>query len=211
MGIMDNEMLLRIGVAILLGAIVGTEREYHSKSAGFRTMMLISLGACLFTMLSIAIGSPGNPDRIASNIATGVGFLGAGVIFRGDNRVSGITTAATIWAMAAIGVAVGSGHIRLALWTSLGIVTVLALLPFVQNWIDKINQERFYTITVSDGLLMQDIERCFHAQKLVCHRISFTRHEGRLSIEWRAHGPEDAHNAFIEAMLKDERVIRFVS
>jgi putative Mg2+ transporter-C (MgtC) family protein len=211
MDAMEKEMFIRLGVAILLGAIVGAEREYHSKSAGFRTMMLISLGACLFTMLSIAIGAPGNPDRIASNIATGIGFLGAGVIFRGDNRVNGITTAATIWAMAAIGVAVGSGHIILAVWTSLGIVTVLALLPYVQNWIDKINQERFYTITISDEMEIKEIEQLFRAQQLACYRVSFTRHDGRLTIEWRAHGPEEAHNRFVEAMLQNEQVLRFVS
>lgn len=208
---MEKEMFLRIGVAILLGAIVGAEREYHSKSAGFRTMMLISLGACLFTMLSIAIGAPGNADRIASNIATGIGFLGAGVIFRGDNRVNGITTAATIWAMAAIGVAVGSGHLLLAIWTALGIVAVLALLPYVQNWIDKINQERFYTVTIADVAAIATIESRFRAHRLDCGRASFTREGNQVTVVWRAHGAEDAHNAFIEVMLKDEQVLRFVS
>src|ERR1043165_4741629 len=132
---MEKEMLLRLVIAIALGAIVGTEREYRSKSAGFRTMILISLGACLLTMLSIAIGAPNSPDRIASNIATGIGFLGAGVIFRSDNRVTGITTAATIWAVAAIGVAVGAGHTRLAVCSSLLIVAVLAILPYAQKLI----------------------------------------------------------------------------
>src|ERR1043165_91001 len=148
---MEREMLLRLVIAIALGAIVGTEREYRSKSAGFRTMILISLGACLLTILSIAIGSPSSPDRIASNNATGIGFIGAGVIFRSDSRVTGITTAATIWAVAAIGVAVGAGHIRLAISAALMIVTILAILPYGQHLIDTINQSRVYTITIAIG------------------------------------------------------------
>ena len=93
---MDFEILARFLLAALWGGIVGIERQYRSKSAGFRTMIMISMGACFFTMMSIWIGQANNPDRIASNIVTGIGFLGAGVIFRGDNRVNGITTAATI-------------------------------------------------------------------------------------------------------------------
>ena len=78
---MDFEIFLRFLLAALWGGMVGIEREYRSKSAGFRTMIMISIGSCLFTMLSVRIGMPGNPDRIASNIVTGIGFLGAGVIF----------------------------------------------------------------------------------------------------------------------------------
>ncbi|HEX7844380.1 MAG TPA: MgtC/SapB family protein, partial [Chitinophagaceae bacterium] len=93
---MDTEIILRFLLAALWGGVVGAEREYRSKSAGFRTMIMISVGSCFFTMMSAFIGAGNNPDRIASNIVTGIGFLGAGVIFRGDNRVNGITTAATI-------------------------------------------------------------------------------------------------------------------
>jgi len=126
---MDSEIIIQFLLAALWGGIVGLEREYRSKSAGFRTMIMISTGACFFTIMSKAIGSPGNADRIASNIVTGIGFLGAGVIFRGgENRVSGITTAATIWAVAAIGMGIGAGYYFAAASASILIIFVLAIL-----------------------------------------------------------------------------------
>ena len=87
----------QILLAAVLGAFIGAEREYRNKSAGFRTVILITVGSAIITILSIHIGG-NNPDRIAANIVQGIGFLGAGAIFRDENRVSGLTTAATIWA-----------------------------------------------------------------------------------------------------------------
>jgi putative Mg2+ transporter-C (MgtC) family protein len=126
---MDYEILGRFLLAALWGGMVGAEREYHSKSAGFRTMIMISIGSCFFTMMSAVIGEAGNPDRIASNIITGIGFLGAGVIFRGGNRVNGITTAATIWAVAAVGMGIGAGYYFASASASLLILIVLSVLP----------------------------------------------------------------------------------
>src|ERR1700748_177102 len=101
-----SDIIIKLVLAIVIGGAIGAEREYRSKSAGFRTLTLICLGATLFTILSQYIGGAGNPDRIASNIATGIGFVGAGVIFKGDSahsKVNGITTAAMIWVVAALG------------------------------------------------------------------------------------------------------------
>ncbi|MES1226130.1 MAG: MgtC/SapB family protein, partial [Bacteroidota bacterium] len=144
---MNKEIVIQFLLAALWGGIVGLEREYRSKSAGFRTMIMISTGACFFTIMSKAIGDPGNPDRIASNIVTGIGFLGAGVIFRGgENRVSGITTAATIWTVAAVGMGIGAGYYFAAASASALIIFVLAVLPYAESRIDKISQTRTYVI-----------------------------------------------------------------
>src|SRR5262249_41653892 len=143
---MDYEVLIRFLFAALWGGLVGAEREYRSKSAGFRTMIMISMGSCLFTMLSQKIGFPGNPDRIASNIVTGIGFLGAGVIFRGENRVTGITTAATIWAVAAVGMGIGGGFYWASAYISVLILVVLIVLPYLEKVIDQLNQLKEYTI-----------------------------------------------------------------
>src|ERR1700712_182471 len=144
---MDTEILIRFLLAALWGGIVGLEREYRSKSAGFRTMIMISTGACFFTIMSKVIGGPINGDRIASNIVTGIGFLGAGVIFRGgENRVSGITTAATIWTVAAVGMGIGAGYYFAAACASILIIIVLAILPYVENKIDKLSQTRTYVL-----------------------------------------------------------------
>ena len=100
--------LFKLVLVFLTGGLIGIERELKSKSAGFRTIMLICMGSFLFTSFSQLI-SPSTPDRIASNIVTGIGFLGAGVIFRDNNRVNGLTTAASIWVTAALGMGISDG------------------------------------------------------------------------------------------------------
>ncbi|WP_342644496.1 MgtC/SapB family protein [Mucilaginibacter sp. CSA2-8R] len=111
---------------------MGAEREYRDKAAGFRTTIMISFGACFFTLMPIAIGGS-NPDRIAANIVTGIGFLGAGIIFRGDSRVNGINTAATIWAVAAVGIGLGAGFYLASGCASALILFVLSVLPAAQK------------------------------------------------------------------------------
>ncbi len=138
--------ITRILIALVVGAIVGAEREYRSKSAGLRTMILVSLGSCLFTILSVRIGMPSSADRIAANIITGIGFLGAGVIFKDENRVSGITTATTIWMVAALGMAIGSGHYQAAAVGTVAVIIVLIFLAPMQNVIELLNRTRYYRI-----------------------------------------------------------------
>ena len=115
-------------VAVVCGAVVGYEREKHDKPVGTRTLTLVSLGSAVFTMLSFAIGGPNNHAQIAAAIVTGVGFLGAGAIMRGKFGVTGLTSAATLWAVAAMGMLVGAGYVGAGLGLSLLIITVLTLI-----------------------------------------------------------------------------------
>ena len=102
--------LVLAAVAVICGLIVGGERQRHEKAAGLRTLALVSLGAAIFTMTSYAfVTTTGDSGRVAAQIVTGIGFLGAGVIMHGNRRISGMTTAAIIWVMAAIGMTVGAG------------------------------------------------------------------------------------------------------
>lgn len=118
----------RVLIAALLGAILGMEREWRGKEAGLRTNTLIAIGAALFTVMSMQFG--GDPGRLAAQIVTGVGFLGAGAIMRTGANVQGLTTAALIWVNAAIGVAAGAGRIRLAvLCTAITLAAMLVLIP----------------------------------------------------------------------------------
>jgi putative Mg2+ transporter-C (MgtC) family protein len=133
---MNNELIIRFALAILWGGIIGSERQYRSKSAGFRTMIMISLGACFFTIISKLISGEMNGDRIAANIVSGIGFIGAGVIFKGDNRVNGITTAATIWVVAAVGMGIGAGHYFASACSSVLMILILAILPYIEKFID---------------------------------------------------------------------------
>ena len=118
----------RVLIAALLGAVLGLEREWRGKEAGLRTNTLIAIGAALFTVMSMQFG--GDPGRLAAQIVTGVGFLGAGALMRTGANVQGLTTAALIWVNAAIGVAAGAGSIRLAaLCTAITLVAMLVLIP----------------------------------------------------------------------------------
>src|SRR4051812_10247226 len=131
-GLAAWEMLVRGGGAAGLGAVLGLEREWHEHSAGVRTHMLVCVGAALFTLVS-AYGfdslseNGGDPTRIAAQIVTGVGFLGAGTIMRVGSGVRGLTTAASLWVVAAVGLAVGAGSYAIA--AAGAAVTLLALGP----------------------------------------------------------------------------------
>jgi putative Mg2+ transporter-C (MgtC) family protein len=131
------EMILRLLLATVLGGAIGLQRELTGKEAGLRTNMLIALGAALITVLSIKAFPGSDPSRLAAGIAAGIGFIGAGVILhRSGGAVVGLTTAATIWAVAGIGIAAGAGEYLIAV-----VATVLALgillLPHLHKPVDK--------------------------------------------------------------------------
>jgi putative Mg2+ transporter-C (MgtC) family protein len=129
--IADIELIRRLVTAALLGAALGFERELRHKDAGLRTNILITVGAALFTLMSIEISGPtGDPGRIAAQIVTGIGFLGAGAIMRTDTGIQGLTTAATVWVNAAVGVAAGGGKYHLAfIATGITLAALLVLQP----------------------------------------------------------------------------------
>ena len=119
------EEAAQVSFAFVIGAVLGLEREFRSKPAGFRTMILISVGSCLYTILSKEVIA-GGADRIASNIVTGIGFIGAGVIFKEGISVNGLTTAALIWVTAALGMAIGYHNYPLAIVVSIIVVVALS-------------------------------------------------------------------------------------
>ncbi len=129
MGI-ELEMILRLLLAVALGAIIGYQRERAGKSAGLRTHILICVGAALFTVASLyGFGATADPSRIAAGIVAGIGFIGAGAIMRrGEGVVEGLTTAATIWAVAAVGIAAGAGLYLVSAVTTI-VISIVLLLP----------------------------------------------------------------------------------
>lgn len=201
--------LLRLMIALLVGAIVGAEREYRSKSAGLRTMIMVSLGSCIFAILSQQIGYA-NPDRLAANVVTGIGFLGAGVIFKSDDKVSGITTATAIWVVAALGMAAGFGHILLAISSTIITILVLVFLIKVQNKIDKLNHVRQYRIVCDykRGSLLH-YENIFRQFKLKPERGKQTKTLTETTGEWMVHGKYKNHEKLIQSLLNDKEIIEF--
>ena len=139
----EFEHILQILASLAAGAILGLEREYHSKPAGFRTMILICVSSCLFSILSATMPSG---DRIASNIVTGIGFIGAGVVFKEGATVRGITSAAIIWMSAAIGMCIGFQHYILALFVVILVLLVMIALSRFERLFDTLYQVKIYEI-----------------------------------------------------------------
>ena len=135
----DLELIQRLLLAAFCGAALGFERELKQKSAGLRTNMLIAMGSALFTVMSqeLADGSSADPTRVAAQIVTGIGFLGAGAILRTNAGIQGLTTAATIWVNAAVGVAAGGGEFQLALIATGVTLGVLLLLNPLERQIER--------------------------------------------------------------------------
>ncbi len=130
----------RLALAALLGSVLGLEREWHHRAAGLRTNMLVALGSAVFTLVAIELaGAAGTAEasRIPAQIVTGIGFLGGGAILRDRGSVRGLTTAATIWVNAAIGMAAGGGFIALALFSTLIAIVVLAVLRPLERAFDR--------------------------------------------------------------------------
>lgn len=136
----------KIGLAALLGAIVGLERVWGGRPAGLRTNMMIAISSCLFTILSIEAfplqGASQDTARVAAQIVTGVGFLGAGALLQSKGHIRGLTTAATIWLVAAIGMAVGTGAYFLATFTTVFSTVLLVLLAPISVTLSRKAEER---------------------------------------------------------------------
>ena len=204
------EILPRLLIAILVGGAIGVEREYRSKSAGFRTLTLICLGSALFTIFSEYIGAGNNPDRIASNIATGIGFVGAGVIFKGDFGVNGITTAAMIWVTAALGMGIGAGFEWVSVIACLLILLMLFIFSKLEDWIDRINQMRNYRIGCAfKKETLQKFEESFKSHHLIFKRGREIKNEDTITGEWFVRGSQKNHLSFINEILQDPEVKRF--
>ncbi len=202
--------ITRLLIAVLIGAVIGAEREYRSKSAGLRTMILVCAGSCLFTLLSFHIGGESNPDRIAANIITGIGFLGAGVIFKDENRVNGITTATSIWMIAALGMAAGAGYLKTACIGALIMLVVLIILMYVQQIIGNLNQLRNYKIVgIYKKEALGKYEMLFKDCRLKALRGKQSKIGDNITGNWLVQGSVKSHERFIEIILADSEVKEF--
>lgn len=132
----------RVGLAALLGTLIGLERQFHHHPAGPRTNALVSLGAAMFVSLTALLGESTSPSRIASYVVSGVGFLGGGAILKEGATVRGLTTAAVLWCSAAVGTLSGTGHGAHALVGTGFVMGILVVLRPLVVWIDHHNQRR---------------------------------------------------------------------
>lgn len=135
----DSQIILRLVLSVVLSGLIGLERQLHKRYAGLRTHILVSLGSCLIMLTSLYVFDiykdkvPLDPARIAAGVITGIGFLGAGTIIREREGVKGLTTAASLWVVAGIGLAVGCGFQRAAIYTTILALIALFFLRYLEE------------------------------------------------------------------------------
>jgi putative Mg2+ transporter-C (MgtC) family protein len=200
--------LYKLLFSFILGAVIGAEREYRSKSAGLRTMILIAVGSTLFTLVSIRIS--GDAGRVAANIVTGIGFIGAGIIFRENNRVVGITTAAIVWVTAALGMSIGAGYYTIALYSFLISGIALVVLTPIQKWIRSKNQIRTYRLMcVYQKRTLKDYEDLFKQYGLVILGAEQNRSGSHITGNWILQGSLHTHEQLTDYLLNDQNIVEF--
>lgn len=198
----ELETALQLLISFVIGSAIGMEREYRSKAAGLRTMIMICIGSTVFTEISISIGES-SPDRIASNVITGIGFLGAGVIFKDGLTINGITTATTIWIAAALGMAVGAGEYFVALIGSVVVLIVLSSFEKLQRIIVRIHQARSYKITFEkDETLLAAFENEVNKLELRFNKARDMKNETTYTVIYEIYGSErklETLNSYLKA------------
>ena len=156
--ISETDILIRLGLAALLGMIVGYERERQNQPAGLRTHAILAIGSCLAMTISINIAMQfvpavpnGDPGRLAAQVVSGLGFLGAGAILRYGTNVKGLTTATSLWTIAIVGLAVGAGHYFSAVGTTVALIIVLVVLNFLEKRLIRVYQTINVVVTAHEN------------------------------------------------------------
>lgn len=206
--IYGNE-ILKLFLAVVTGCILGLEREIRGKSAGFRTLALICFGATVFTICSYSLGVVDNRDRIAANIITGIGFIGGGVIFRNNSSITGITTAASIWIAAAMGMLLGIGEYLLAGIALVGTLFILYALDFIQYWIDDKFEHRYYKLVFKQGCQVSTVYDEIKPLKLKIIKMKTLRADTQTILEFEIWGRGKDLELFNQWLMDSEAVLSF--
>lgn len=200
----------QVSIAFIIGAVIGLEREFRSKPAGFRTMIFICVGSCLYTILSKESNTV-SPDRIASNIVTGIGFIGAGVIFKEGISVNGLTTAALIWITAALGMAIGYHNYPLAIVVSTMVVIALFVLEPVQRFINRLHKVKDYKIRTADTSdeFKKEMEHFFLLHDINFRCMKMNKENNDAIYLYRIGAPKHDYDIVNEFLLKHNGVKSF--
>lgn len=203
---LDYVPYVQILAAFAAGATLGLEREYHNKPAGFRTMILITVSSCLFTILSNSWGG----DRIASNIVTGIGFIGAGVVFKEGANVKGITSAAIIWMAAAIGMCIGLQHYVLAAMVVVLVMMVLLALFKFETAFDNLHQMKSYEIRfVAEEYSIGELESEFTGMHVKYLRTKTSKQMGVVLVEYNIEIHPGKRDQFESFLIRNQHITSF--
>lgn len=210
--ILQIQLLGKLVLAVILGGAIGLERELKAKPAGLRTNILICVGATLLTDVSITISVVGttrlgDPSRIAAQIVSGVGFLGAGTIMQGSGMVTGLTSAATIWVVAAIGIAVGSGNYIGATGATALVAIVLAWLGRVEHRIKRVRRVVHITIRTKPGTPVEGITATLAEEGIRVTSSRIYDHPRDRTLELTLNGPAVQFEIMPQRLLERGDVI----
>ena len=206
------ELLGRLLLAAALGGIVGLEREWSGKPAGFRTNLLICVGAALLTDLSIAVaaaaepGAAADPGRIAAQIVSGIGFLGAGTIIQMRGGVVGLTTAATLWVVAAIGIAVGAGAYVEAVGTTILVLVSLLLLARMEPYLSRTSEGVVRVTMARDPDLVERVEAVLSEGLARTRVVEAERMPDTVTMAYEIAGPRKVVGGLVRRLLDIEGV-----
>jgi putative Mg2+ transporter-C (MgtC) family protein len=200
---------IRLVFALLVGGLIGIEREIKDKPAGMRTNMLMCMGSCLIMILSIEVarmsGHQGDPGRIAAQVITGVGFLGAGTIIQSRLSISGLTTAATIWFVAAIGLVIGAGHYLLSVIAALLILLTLTTLGKFEKKLSGHQRRHLIQFRLApNSTAMNTVKRLLYDNNIMPEDVSLNKEGGSTVVYIEYVAPNKKHQALMEKMTKIE-------
>lgn len=204
-----DELLLKLLLATIVGGLIGAEREFRT-GTGLRTLMLICIGATLFTIYSdfFAIGE-GDPRRIAAAVVTGVGFLGAGMILRHQGGVFGLTTAATVWLVAALGMGIGIGEYELVAAAAVLVLLVLWAIPLLQRLTNARQTLTYSVVGNRSGSNYEDLLSVMNEHKLTVSKSTMSKDESGINYVWQAYGKPDNHRAAMQTLMNREDIMEF--
>lgn len=207
------DTLGRLVLACVLGGAVGVEREASGKPAGLRTNILICVGAALITEISVVIttldagGSRGDPGRLAAQIVSGIGFIGAGTILQSRGRIIGLTSAATLWVVAAVGIAIGAHQYTVAIGTTTLIIITLFALRRVENAFLQRRVDRRYNVAVDPTMeSLATVEEKLEGLGLRVRIESIDKESELFHLVIRAIGPLDGHERAVRMMAIEPQV-----
>jgi len=200
------DLLLKLLLAVVLGGAIGLEREIKAKPAGLRTNILICVGAALLTDVSVRIGLVGgqrigDPARIAAQIVSGIGFIGAGTIMQGGGTITGLTSAATIWVVAAIGITIGAGFYVEAAGSGVLVMVVLAWLTRVENRVRRMRRVVAFTIRARPATPLADLREALASHGLNIVSCETFDHVDDRTFEVRVVGPAIQFETIADRLL----------
>jgi len=203
-----NEDILKLILSVALGGIIGLERQYREKAAGFRTIIIICLGTTVFSILSSKFGW-GDPSRIAAGIVTGIGFLGAGVIIQNRGQISGLTTAATVWYAAALGMGIGLGEYTFSIASVVLVFLILSFFPYLEKIISRFNEITSYSIILTyNKKHITELKELFFENKLKIISVKKSRKKDKIAIVWKVRGKAKNHLVVKNKLMQNKDLLQ---